>query len=213
VEPAGEGGPKRVRAKGARTMEELKSAAREVFRRSGYLNATVPDIAKAAGKSPAAFYKYFESKRALLELLLKDFIHEFDVRSGLPAAADLSRFEDLYTAVESFWHAYAEYRVEWVSAIQASAVDPEFLDLWLSVRDTGVRAIARTLRTAADRGQLPPGLDPVVAASNLSAMLEHSCYLWIGLDANAVGRPRDDEEAITSIATLWHRAIRTTPDR
>ncbi len=31
-------------------------------------------------------------------------------------------------------------------------------------------------------------------------MLEHSCYLWVGLDADA--------DAIASVATLWYAALR-----
>lgn len=205
------GAVKQVGPKGARTIAALKGAARAEFTRVGYLNATVPGIAKQAGKSPAAFYKYFDSKRGLLEVLLQDFLREFNVLSEQPRDADLSRFEDMRAAVAAFWRAYRTHRVEWVSAQQAAAVDDEFLALWLRIRTAGVRAIARVVAAAQRAGSLPEGLDPDVTASHLSAMLEHSCYLWIGLDADAPGRPADDEQAITAMATLWHRAIWSGP--
>lgn len=199
--------PRRAGTKGARTTEELKEAARRVFARVGYLNATVPDIAKEAGKSPAAFYKYFESKRGLLEVLLGDFLDDFGERTKMVGRLDLSRYEDVYTAVEAFWRAYTEYRAEWLGLMHASAVDAEFLGTWMRIRDLGVRRIVEAVRQAQSAGRLPDDLDAAVVASNLSAMMEHSCYLWIGLDVTALGRPQTASEAIASVATLWHRAL------
>lgn len=201
------GAQKRLGARGAKTKSELKDAARIVFARIGYLNATVPDIAEQASKSPAAFYKYFDNKRDILAGLLYDFLDDFTDRTQLLGSPDLSRYDDLHSAVEAFWHAYMAYRIEWVGAIHASAVDSEFLDTWLRVRDIGVRRIAHFVETAQRGGHFPEDQDPVVTASNLSAMLEHACYLWVGVQASSLGKPTDSAEAIRSIATLWHRSI------
>ena len=199
--------PRRLGARGEKTRTELKNAARTVFARIGYLNATVPDIAQQASKSPAAFYKYFDNKRDVLEVLLYDFLEDFTTSTKILGTPDLSRYEDLYRAVESFWNAYMEYRVEWVGAIHASAVDTEFLATWLRLRDIGVQRIAHFVKTAQANGHFPQDQDSVVTASNLSAMLEHSCYLWAGIQASSLGQPTDPAEAISSIATLWHRSI------
>jgi len=54
------------RAKGEQTELKFRAAAREVFSRDGYLKARIEDIAAAAGRSPASFYNYFDSKEAVL---------------------------------------------------------------------------------------------------------------------------------------------------
>ena len=51
--------------KGERTRARLVAAAREVFERTGFLEARVSDIAEAAGLSHGAFYHYFDSKEQI----------------------------------------------------------------------------------------------------------------------------------------------------
>jgi len=61
---AAEGRPRRGTADG--TRERLIAAAAEVLNRDGYFGTDSNAIARAAGYSPATFYKHFEDKRAIL---------------------------------------------------------------------------------------------------------------------------------------------------
>lgn len=49
-----------------RTAEALADAARELIRERGYREATVEDIASAAGVTPRTFFRHFESKASAL---------------------------------------------------------------------------------------------------------------------------------------------------
>lgn len=61
---AAEGRPRRGTPDG--TRERLIAAAAEVINRDGYFGTDSNAIARAAGYSPATFYKHFEDKRAIL---------------------------------------------------------------------------------------------------------------------------------------------------
>jgi AcrR family transcriptional regulator len=193
--------------KGRRTEQALKDAARRVIARDGYLNAKITDIALEAGRSPASFYNYFENKRHLLEVLLDDFMEVLLSRRLLLTSPETDPYMSLRAAIQAFWQTYREYRPELVGVMHAAAVDREFMSIWLRVRDTGIQNIFRILTDAQEAGRFPARLDAMVAASTLSSMLEHSCYLWLGMDMDALGRPPSDEVAVETLATLWYRAI------
>ncbi|MGI5158975.1 TetR/AcrR family transcriptional regulator [Microbispora sp. CA-102843] len=193
--------------KGLRTERSLKDAARRVFARDGYVNAKITDIAVEAGKSPASFYNYFQNKRQILEALLDDFMEALNDRTLLLTQPGTARYESLRAAVQAFWQTYQDFLPELVGVTQAAAVDEDFMRVWLRVRELGVQNIARAVAAAQRNGRLPARLDAMMAASALSSMLEHSCYLWLGMGVATLGRPSTDETAIETIATLWYRAL------
>ena len=54
--------------------ESIKKAAQELFRKFGYHKTSVNEIAKKAKIAKATIYKYFDSKEAVLHVLLMDYI-------------------------------------------------------------------------------------------------------------------------------------------
>ena len=54
--------------------EIIKRAAQELFRKFGYHKTSVNEIAKKAKIAKATIYKYFDSKEAVLHVLLMDYI-------------------------------------------------------------------------------------------------------------------------------------------
>jgi AcrR family transcriptional regulator len=54
--------------------ESIKRAAQELFRKFGYHKTSVNEIAKKAKIAKATIYKYFDSKEAVLHILLMDYI-------------------------------------------------------------------------------------------------------------------------------------------
>ena len=54
--------------------ESIKRAAQELFRKFGYHKTSVNEIAKRARIAKATIYKYFDSKEAVLHVLLMDYI-------------------------------------------------------------------------------------------------------------------------------------------
>lgn len=85
-------------ARKIRTRAALVAAAREIFGRLGYSQATHADLAAAAGIGRTTFYEYFESKEDLLVHLVEVSIPELDdeLFAGIE---DLDPFEQLGTLV------------------------------------------------------------------------------------------------------------------
>ncbi|HVS91363.1 MAG TPA: TetR/AcrR family transcriptional regulator [Mucilaginibacter sp.] len=54
--------------------ESIKRASQELFRKFGYHKTSVNEIAKKARIAKATIYKYFDSKEAILHVLLMDYI-------------------------------------------------------------------------------------------------------------------------------------------
>jgi len=191
--------------KGRKTDEAFRDAARIVFARDGYLNARISDIAAVAGKSVASFYNYYNTKADLLIALAEEFHTEATAMAMLPYRAGLSDEDALRAAVAGFWRTYAKRRGELIGIFQAAMVEGRFRDRWLEIRGEAVGRIAAEIRRAQSEGY-SPGVDPVLTASALSAMLEHFCYIWLG-QGGEKGVPFDDERALHALATIWVKSI------
>lgn len=91
---AAEGRPRRGTPAG--TRQRLVAAAAEVLNRDGYFGTDSNAIARAAGYSPATFYKHFEDKRAILLAAYEQWVatewrHISDaLRGGGGAARELT---------------------------------------------------------------------------------------------------------------------------
>ncbi len=182
-----------------------------VFARDGYLNAKISDIAAEAGKSAASFYNYYDTKADLLVALAEEFHAEATELAMLPYRSGLTRPEALREAVAGFWRTYAKRRGELIGVFQASMLEEAFLDRWLDIRAEAVSRIAREIRRAQADGYCP-GIDPVLTASALSAMLEHFCYIWLGQGGERAEVAFDDERAIDTLATIWVKSIYWRPE-
>ena len=191
--------------KGRETDEAFRDAARTVFARDGYLNARISDIAQAAGRSVASFYNYYDTKADLLIALAEEFHAEATAMAVLPYRAGLSQEEALREAVIGFWRTYAKRRGELIGIFQAAMVAGQFRDRWLEMRGEAVSRIAAQVRRAQAEG-FCPGVDPVLTASALSAMLEHFCYIWLG-QGGEKDVPFDDERALDALATIWVKSV------
>ncbi len=193
-------------AKGRATRKAFQDAARRVFERDGYLNARLADIADEAGKSMASFYNYFESKEALLTDLATDFDTELQAKVAEPFERGLAPQEALREAIRAFYRHYRTRLPDVVGIFQASMVDPKFAADWREIRTNGVRTISIGIRRA-QRNGWAPGLDPMLAASALSSMLEHFCWVWVAQGGDAIDIELDEDHAVDTLWKLWVHAI------
>jgi AcrR family transcriptional regulator len=84
------------------TKSQILETAERLFRQIGYTKTTVADIAKALKMSPANVYRFFDSKRAIVETVARGLMSEVEeaaaviARKPLPAA---ERLRELMTTV------------------------------------------------------------------------------------------------------------------
>jgi len=198
--------------KGRATRRAFQDAARRVFARDGYINARLADIADEAGKSMASFYNYYDSKEALLADIATDFDEELQAKVAEPFRRGLPADEALREAIGAFWRQYQQRMPEMVGVYHASLVDPAFAERWRHTRTNGIRTIAGGI-IAAQREGMAPGLDPWLAASALSSMLEHFCLVWLAQGGDELDIEVDEERAVETLWTLWRHAIYWTDER
>lgn len=198
-------------AKGRATREAFRQAGRRVFAERGYLNATIAEIAAEAGKSLGSFYKYFDNKEELLAHLAADFDAVLQDLTAAPFKQGIPPEEALRQAIAAFWATFHERLGELVAVFQASMIDERFAERWRSIRANGIRSIAAGIERAQRDGYCP-GLDPLIAASALSSMIEHFCYVWQHHGGDELPRSLDDDEAVETLWLLWRHAVYWLPE-
>lgn len=178
--------------RGRKTRDALLDAARRVFETVGFLDARVELIAQEARVSYGTFYRYFESKDDVFGELSNRLFEDMHRRE--PAAADLSPAERLIASNRSYYQAYRRNAPLMAIIEQVATFNEEFRLLRHEHRRQLIDRTARAIARWQSEGLVSTGLDPELAARAMSAMVDHTLYLWLiqGEDA--------DEEAL--LATL-----------
>lgn len=179
--------PRLAQRRKAETRQGLLAAAYRVFGQKGYAQATVDDVAAAAGVSKGAVYHHFESKEELFRALLEDHSHELDAMAEVAKRA--CSFADLVRGVVRVW-------------IDHYRSDPLFVPLSLESRLAATREpwareivtefwaqlralIAGLLKIGQDTGFVRPDLDVEAASTLLFGALDGVC-LQSALDPSRV---------------------------
>ena len=157
------------------TEEHLEARRRQIldaavacFAREGFHRTTIPDIAREAGLSAGAMYRYFESKDELIEAIA-DERHARE-RALLERAREASDPGEALAALAGDFFGLLQDPDErlrrrvgiqvWAEALRNPAI------LALVRRGTGqpLAELVRIVREAQRRRELPTALDPTAAA-------------------------------------------------
>ena len=129
-----------------RTRSELVDAARTVFLRRGFHNASLDEIAEEAGYTKGAVYSNFDGKN---DLFLAAFEEHFRRRAEMyeQAIFDQENIEESYRVVARIWREGNEAEPEWARLlteflVQASR-DDALRAAVSEVRERGLQRIAR----------------------------------------------------------------------
>ncbi|MEQ4722998.1 TetR/AcrR family transcriptional regulator [Nonomuraea sp. B19D2] len=133
--------------------EQLLDAALGVFAHKGVDGASIKDLAEAAGVTPGLLYRYFDSKDALVEALLRErgFLPRLRElltadHGGRPARQTLA---DLLAAFDALLADNADLVAVFFSAVHARAALAELVS-------EGQRLIGGFLAEQVAAGELPP---------------------------------------------------------
>jgi len=188
--------------KGRRRQAELLDAARHVFMERGYVETRVEDIAVRAEVSRATFYTYFDSKDEILAVLVHHLVDDLFDASAVPAERQSTPYLTLQATIRQFMHAYRD-RAAMIRVLeQAVSFSDRFLELRTEIRSRFGERLTPALKAQAD--SLHP-LDPHLTAYALGGMVDdfaRGCYV--------LNQLVDEDAAITTLATIWARAIGMT---
>ena len=169
-----------------RICRRLKEAGQESFARRGIRSTTVDDLARSAGISKGAFYRFFDSKEALLVSLLSDY--ETAAQAGIEEAvrADPGRWADVL--VDSALHAIEDNPLLPVlmseEGLRAIGSRPPAEQEMLLERD--VQLVERVLAVLREAG-----ITPAVSGRVLLGLLRS--LVFVGLHRADIGEGLVDE--------------------
>jgi AcrR family transcriptional regulator len=140
----------RRRLSAEQRREQILRAAMEVFAARGYQEASMVEIARAAGITPAVIYDHFASKAELQITLLERQTEELLVFVGSAVAGD---FEDtgerIRVGVDAFFTFVEENPYAWRMLFRDPPTDPAILSTYRRIHQQATAGIALFLRASA----------------------------------------------------------------
>jgi TetR/AcrR family transcriptional regulator, cholesterol catabolism regulator len=160
------------------TLDDIVAAAAKVFRTKGYHRATVREIAEEVGILKGSLYHHFESKEALLYLVVKEPIAQMYQTIAAIAAAEHGATEKLRRAILAHLEAFdRHYPHLFVYLREREAVKQRFREMiGFSPKDYE-RCWQQILREGIASGEFRPNLDVQVTSYGLLGMLNWA-YKW-----------------------------------
>jgi AcrR family transcriptional regulator len=176
------------------TRERLLDAAIRLFARQGYAQTSIADIQRACGLRPGsgALYRYFSSKRELLEAAIRHYVDRLaEDRKRFDMAPGDSTEQVLRRAATLIWDGIDDNAML-LRVVFSEPSFPELADeLWSAITEAAYGRFAAALRAATEAGVLRLA-DPEATAAVLVASLAYypMVRLLIGHTPGEIDRDR-----------------------
>jgi AcrR family transcriptional regulator len=157
--------------RGEQRRRQILDQALEEFARRGYHETGVADIAQALSMSHGTFYRYFESKRSILDEVVDDVASR--VRAALAENVDAAPFAErvAQAAAALAGVVTSDPRIARVLLFEAMGVDDALRGRVLALIDGFRGTTADALRAGIDSGELRSDLDPEETARAINGLL------------------------------------------
>jgi len=193
---------------------ELAAAALELFAEQGYAATRLEDVATRAGVSKATIYRYFESKEALFEAVVREAVAPRFAEAALLVEAFEGSSEDLLrTFFQVARRALAGPFPALIKLIVSESGNfPELASLWADLVAARILALARRIvERGIERGEFcevePSAIAPLVMApvfllavtrqtfAHTTLQLDEAAVLGAHVDLllRALGPPKEKE--------------------
>ncbi len=162
------------------TRERILTAARAVFGRRGYGEATMEEIALDAEVSNGALYHHFPSKGELFKEILDEHMREqhFELAAFVPA----SSFREVVERFVSYWfnHLQTEHESDslFVELWAQASREPEARAAVANFIRQGAGLLVQALRAAQRAGAVRADVDVEAAGTLIYATMEGLFLLW-----------------------------------
>lgn len=197
---------KTLTAKGRQTRQAIEQAARKLFAERGFHGTTLAEITSGAGKSTAAFYRYYGDKEDLLAALAESFLHDVVMPSGLtvhlPESPEDTEFFSV--VVTGYWNIFKQNIGIMIAVNQLAEAKSRFAEVQNEFRRFGIDMVAASVRRAQEQG-FSLDLDPDHTGAAIALLFEN--FTAVFLRPSGLGLQIDDTDAITTLATIWKKTL------
>lgn len=197
-EPSRRRGRRGPYAKSRLTRSRILDAALTVFAESGYRSGSLRDVAGQIGISEAGLLYHFGNKQALLAAVLEHRDEQNRQQFEFNPASGTDLLRTIIKLVE--YNASTPGVVELFCRLSAEATSPShpahryFVDRYATV----TRLFREAFENMRTRGELRQGVDPVIAARGVVALLDGLQVQWL-LDRGSVDMAVDLRVYLSSL--------------
>jgi len=193
-------------AKGQQTRQAIELSARKLFAENGFHGTTLADITSAAGRSPAAFYRYFADKEDLLAALAQSFLRQVVTPSGLSLQLPESPHDDAFftSVVTGYWTMFKQNIGIMIAVAQLATTQPRFAAVQNEFRRFGMDIVAASVLRAQEQGY-GAELDPQYTAAAIALLFENFTTVFVG--TSSLGLDINDDDAIATLSRIWKKTL------
>lgn len=191
------------RTRGDRQREAIVAAVRELLEEQPFADISVSTISERAGVARSGFYFYFDSKYAVLAVILAEAMEELDAltHNFAPRGEDESPAAFAKRMVGSAAAVYATNDPVMSACTVAQNTDAQIREIMNDFEDATIAKIVGVIEQ--DKGARPITDDLPALVRTLTA----TTAMTLSRDAGFVGRESDPERAVGIVERLWLSAL------
>lgn len=197
----------RAERKKLELRQEILDAAFACFAEQGYHATGVADIAGRIGIGHGTFYRYFKSKRDIIEDVIDNVTERiFEAISAENAAGladDIDQYREQSVRIgAALAHLFRENPQLPLLLLEAGSVDSELRERVFAMLETSDHLTAAYLRHGVEKGYLRADLDTENTARAVTGMI-----LANGLHASRGGEVQDTDRFSDAVIALMYGGI------
>ena len=190
-------------SRGDRQREAIIAAVRELLEERSFAELSVSTISERAGVARSGFYFYFESKYAVLAVIVADAMEELDklTHDFAPREPDESPSEFAERMVGYAAAVFASNDPIMAACSLARSTDAQIREIMDDFQDTVVDKIVGLV--SQDTGARPVSPDIRALVRTLTAVTS----MTLSHDSAFVGRDQDPSHAVEIVQRLWQYGL------
>ena len=201
-----ESAPQEIRrSRGDRQRDAIITAVRELLEQRSFGDLSVSTISERAGVARSGFYFYFDSKYAVLAVILADAMEELDKLTHDFASRDAGETPAAFAKrmVGSAAAVFASNDPVMRACSIAQNTDAQIREMMNDVEDTVIAKIVGLVAQEVRAGARPISSDLPALVRTLTA----TTAMTLSHDSAFVGRGEDPRRAVEVVERLWLTAL------
>ena len=197
------------RSRGDRQREAIVTAVRELLEERSFADLSVSTISERAGVARSGFYFYFDSKYAVLAVILADAMEELDklTHDFAPREPDETPATFAKRMVGSAATVFATSDPVMSACTVAQNTDAQIREMMNDFEDAVITKIVGVVEQDAGARPISDDLPALVR------MLTATTAMTLSHDSAFIGRGEDPQRAVDVLERLWLNALWGGADR